>query len=108
MKPKVNIDSKSKSLFEAFVNSFGGYPIGYAIGILILPISVGWIKEDPFTVNIFITLVYAVASFTRIYFLRRLFEKFGFDDNFIRLTMKLYTKLTKRIRGLQRRNPGLY
>ena len=101
MKPnQVKVDSKRKSLSEAFVNSFGGYPIGYAIGILILPISVGWIEEDPFTVNIFITLVYAVVSFARIYFLRRLFEKLGFDDNFIRLTMKLYTKLTKRIRGL--------
>ncbi len=93
-------DSRTKSLSEAFVNSFGGYPIGYVIGIVILPVSVGWIEEDPFTVNIFITLVYAVVSFTRIYFLRRLFEKFGFDDNFIRLAMKLYTKLNKRIRDL--------
>ena len=108
MKPnQVKVDSKRKSLSEAFVNSFGGYPIGYAIGILILPVSVGWIEEDPFTVNIFITLVYAIVSFTRIYFLRRLFEKFGFDDNFIRLAMKLYTKLTRKIRGIQRRNPGL-
>ena len=109
MKPnQVKVDSKRKSLSEAFVNSFGGYPIGYAIGILILPVSVGWIEEDPFTVNIFITLVYAVVSFARIYFLRRLFEKLGFDDNFIRLAMKLYTKLTRKIRGLKRRNPGLY
>jgi len=108
MKPnQIKADSRRKSLSEAFVNSFGGYPIGYAIGILILPVSVGWIEEDPFTVNIFITLVYAIVSFARIYFLRRLFEKLGFDDNFIRLTMKLYTKLTRKIRGLQRRNPGL-
>jgi len=101
MKPnQIKADSRRKSLSEAFVNSFGGYPIGYAIGILILPISVKWIEEDPFTVNIFITLVYAVVSFARIYFLRRLFEKIGFDDNFIRVAMKLYTKLTKRIRDL--------
>ena len=31
-------DAKSKSVSEALVNSFGGYPIGYGIGILILPI----------------------------------------------------------------------
>ena len=36
---KQNMDSKKKSASEAFVNSFGGYPIGYAIGIVILPLS---------------------------------------------------------------------
>jgi len=89
-------DTRSKTLSEAFVNSFGAYPIGYAIGIIILPLSVGWIEEDPFTVNIFITLIYATVSFVRIYFLRRIFEKIGFDDNFIKLSMKLYQKLTKK------------
>jgi len=87
------LDSRSKSLSEAFVNSFGGYPIGYGIGIVILPISMGWLQEDVFTANIFITLVYATASFIRIYYLRRLFERIGFDDNFIRLGMKLFFKI---------------
>ncbi len=86
-------DSRSKSLSEAFVNSFGGYPIGYGIGIVVLPLSMGWLQEDVFTANVFITLVYASVSFLRIYYLRRLFEKFGFDDNFIRLAMKLYRKV---------------
>ena len=90
-------DSRGKSLSEAFVNSFGGYPIGYALGIIILPLSVGWIKEDPFTVNIFITLIYATVSFVRIYFLRRVFEKFGFDDNFIKLGIKLYLRTKNRV-----------
>jgi len=89
-------DSRGKSLSEAFVNSFGGYPIGYGIGIVILPISMGWLQEDVFTANIFITSVYATASFVRIYYLRRIFEKFGFDDNFIRLAMKLYRKVRKK------------
>ena len=87
------LDSRSKSLSEAFVNSFGGYPIGYGIGIIILPISMGWLQEDVFTANIFITLVYATVSFLRIYFLRRIFERFGIDDNFIRLGMKLFSKI---------------
>jgi len=42
-------DSRSKSLSEAFVNSFGGYPIGYGIGVIVLPISMGWLQEDVFT-----------------------------------------------------------
>jgi len=86
-------DTRSKSLSEAFVNSFGGYPIGYGIGIIVLPLSMGWLQEDVFTANIFITLVYATASFLRIYYLRRVFERIGFDDNFIRLAMKLYRKV---------------
>jgi len=86
-------DSRSKSLSEAFVNSFGGYPIGYGIGVIVLPISMGWLQEDVFTANIFITLVYATVSFLRIYYLRRVFERIGFDDNFIRLGMKLFSKI---------------
>jgi len=91
-------DSKAKSLSEAFVNSFGAYPIGYAIGIMILPISMEWLQEDVFTANIFITLVYATFSFVRIFFLRRLFERLGFDDNFIILGKKGILKLIKCVR----------
>jgi len=90
-------DTKAKSLSEAFVNSFGAYPIGYAIGIVILPLSMGWLQEDVYTANIFITLVYATFSFVRIFFLRRLFERLGVDDNFIRLGMKLYSKIRLRV-----------
>ncbi len=85
-------DSRKKSASEAFVNSFGGYPIGYAIGIVILPLSTGWIQEDPLVANLAITLVYAIVSFTRSYFLRRIFEKHGIDDNFIKLGIKLFKK----------------
>jgi len=86
-------DSRSKSALEAFVNSFGAYPIGYAIGIIVLPLSIGWLQEDLFMANVFITLVYATISFLRIFFLRRVFERFGFDDNFIRLGQKLVRRL---------------
>jgi len=90
-------DSRSKSLSEAFVNSFGGYPIGYGIGVIVLPISMGWLQDDIFTANIFITLVYATVSFLRIYFLRRIFVRLGFDDNFIRLGMKFYQRIKGRL-----------
>ncbi len=89
-------DSRKKSASEAFVNSFGGYPIGYALGIIILPLSVGWIQEDPLTANLAITFVYALVSFTRSYFLRRIFERNGIDDNFIRLGIKLVKKMVLR------------
>jgi len=92
------LDSKKKSASEAFVNSFGGYPIGYAIGIVILPLSTGWIESDPYTANVVITGVYATVSFVRSYFLRRIFEKYGIDDNFIRIGIKFVQK------NIQRRN----
>jgi len=86
-------DSKKKSASEAFVNSFGGYLIGYGVGIVILPISMGWIQEDPLTANLTITFVYASVSFVRSYFLRRTFEKYGIEDNFLRLGIKLIRKI---------------
>ena len=92
------VDSKKKSASEAFVNSFGGYPIGYGVGIIILPLSTGWIQEDPYMANIAITGVYATVSFVRAYFLRRIFEKYGIDDNFIRLAKRGIVKLSGAIR----------
>ncbi len=94
----VSKDSHKKSLSEAFVNSFGGYPVGYGLGIVILPLSMGWIQEDPLTANLAITFVYATVSFVRSYFLRRVFEKFGIDDNFIRLGKKGMLKIVKTVR----------
>ena len=93
MKIENGIDSHKKSLSEALVNSFGGYPIGYGVGIVVLPLSMGWIQEDPYMANIAITTVYATVSFVRSYFLRRIFEKYGVDDNFIRLGLKSFRKL---------------
>jgi len=91
------VDTRSKSLSEAFINSFGAYPIGYGIGIVILPLSMGWLQEDVFTANVFITLVYATFSFIRVYYLRRIFERLGVDDNFIRLGVKFYQEIKGRL-----------
>ena len=90
-------DSKKKSASEAFVNSFGGYPIGYGVGIVILPLSMGWIQENPLVANLAITFVYATVSFVRSYALRRTFERFGIDDNFLRTGMKLIRKLRSKL-----------
>ena len=91
------LDSKKKSASEALVNAVGGYPIGYGLGIIILPICAGWIQEDPYIANVAITGAYAVTSFVRSYFLRRIFEKYGIDDNFIRLGQKSIRKLLGRM-----------
>ena len=91
------LDSKKKSASEALVNALGGFPVGYGLGIIILPISTGWIQDDPYMANIAITGAYAVTSFVRSYFLRRVFEKYGIDDNFIRLGKKIIQKLIKRL-----------
>ena len=87
-------DSHKKSISEAFVNSFGGYPVGYGLGIVILPLSMGWIQEDPLVANLAITFVYASVSFARSYVLRRVFERLGIDDNFIKLGIKAVRKIT--------------
>jgi len=91
-------DSHKKSLSEAFVNSFGGYPVGYGLGIVVLPLSMGWIQEDPLVANLAITFVYATVSFARSYFLRRIFERFGIDDNFIKLGVKLFKKIIRSLK----------
>ena len=91
------LDSKKKSASEALVNAVGGYPIGYGLGIIILPISTGWIQEDPYMANIAITGTFAATSFVRSYFLRRIFEKYGIDDNFIRLGRKSIQKLIEKL-----------
>ena len=92
-----SLDTKKKSASEALVNALGGYPIGYGLGIIILPLCSGWIQEDPYMANVAITGAYAVTSFVRSYFLRRVFEKYGIDDNFIRLGRKSIQKLIERL-----------
>jgi len=96
MNKTISKDSHKKSLSEAFVNSFGGYPVGYGLGIVILPLSLGWIQEDPLTANLAITFVYASVSFVRSYFLRRIFERYGIEDNFITLGMKLVQNVLRK------------
>ena len=98
----VSTDSHKKSMSEAFVNSFGGYPVGYGLAIVILPLSMGWIQEDPLVANLAITFVYASVSFVRSYFLRRVFEKFGIDDNFLKLGIKLIRKIIKNTKSFDK------
>ena len=89
-------DSHKKSISESLINSLGGFPIAYGLGIIILPLSTGWIQSDPLIANIAITSAYAGVSFVRSYFLRRIFEQHGIDDNFIRIGIKVIQKIIPR------------
>ncbi len=86
----VTKDSQKKSLTEALINSIGAYPISLVIAITLLPACAGWISTDPISAGMFITFTYALASFARVYVLRRVFEKYGYDDNFLKLAIKLW------------------
>jgi len=82
-------DTQKKSLTEALFNSVGAYPISLVIAITLLPACAGWISTDPIAAGMFITFTYASVSFVRVYVLRRVFEKFGYDDNFLKLAIKM-------------------
>ncbi len=89
-------DTRSKSLSEALVNTFGGYPVGYAVGIAVLPATTGWMQEDPLVANAAITAVFTAASFVRLYVLRRVFDRLGYDDNIARLAIRVYRRIRRR------------
>ncbi len=91
----IKTESK-KNASVAFANLFVGYSTGYGLEIIVLPLSLGWIQDDPLTANLTITFVYASVSFVRSYFLRRTFEKYGIEDNFLRLGVKLFKKINWR------------
>ena len=87
-----DIDSYKKSLLEALANLCGGYPMMFVAGIILLPLSTNWIKEDPLVANMTITGAYASINFTRSFLLRRLFAKNRFYDSAIKLWKKLKRK----------------
>jgi len=85
-------DTKSKSLQESAANTACSFPLAYVITIIILPMSTDWINESPFIAGIAITGVFTLVSFLRIFALRRVFEKLGYDDNFYKIIKKLTSK----------------
>jgi hypothetical protein len=80
-------------LLEAATNSIGGYPVGFIMGIVILPLSINWIQKDPIVANLTITMLYVCVSFVRTYLLRRVFIKYNIDDNFLRLGIRTIKKI---------------
>ena len=88
MQVRNNNIPQSKGLVESLMNSLGGYPVGFAMGLIILPLSLNWIQKDPITANLTITMIYVCVSFVRTYFLRRVFSKYNIEDNFVILIVK--------------------
>ncbi|MCV0410312.1 hypothetical protein [Nitrosopumilus sp.] len=84
------IDSYKKSLMEAFANLTGGYPLIFIVGLIVLPLSVNWIKEDPIVANLAITGAYASINFTRSFVLRRLFLKYGIYEKMTTFLKRLF------------------
>ena len=80
-------------LLVAATNSIGGYPVGFIMGIVILPLSINWIQKDPIVANLTITMLYVCVSFVRTYLLRRVFIKYNIDDNFLRLGIRTIKKI---------------
>ncbi len=91
-------DRRSKSAMESLMNSLGGFPIAYLVGMTILPMSGPWIQHDPIMANLAITTIFATISFVRTYYLRRLFAKYGFDDNLVRLSTRGIFRLVQSLR----------
>ena len=93
MQVRNNNIPQSKGLVESLMNSLGGYPVGFAMGLIILPLSLNWIQKDPITANLTITMIYVSVSFVRTYFLRRVFSKYNIDDNVVRLAISAISKI---------------
>jgi len=83
-KPQIH---KKTDMLEAVTNSIGGYPVGFLVGLAILPLSLEWIQKDPIAANLTITMIYVSVSFVRTYFLRRIFSKYKINDNFLVLAI---------------------
>jgi len=96
-------DTKAKTLQETLVNTLGGYPLAYSLGIVILPLSAEWIISEPLQANLAISLCFASLSFVRIFVIRRIFTKLGYDDNIIRLAIMAYRKGLCKIKSKESR-----
>lgn len=95
------MDSRGKSLTEAGVNTGIGYWINCGANLAILPIvcvpiaqayqSGDWTELG--IINLYVGVIYTVVSVVRQYGLRRLFERFGENENFYTLTKKMIRKI---------------
>ena len=90
-------DTRSRSLSEALVSSISSYPLGFSIGIIILPLSVDWLSANAWMATAAVTATYTTCSCVRIYCLRRIFTRLDSDDNFIKLGIKLCRLCKKKI-----------
>ena len=70
------VQSRSRSFYEAFINISVGYIIRITANALILPF---FVKNFTLTDNLILGVIYTLISLTRIYLIRRWFNK---EDKF--------------------------
>ncbi|UVF62261.1 hypothetical protein [Nitrososphaeria virus YSH_1032793] len=91
------MDSKGKSLTETGVNTGVGFWINFGMNLSILPIFAIPMAEAVHNgdtgklveLNIYIGIIYTFISIGRQYGFRRLFERFGENENFYTLLKRL-------------------
>lgn len=82
------MDSKLKSLTEAFVNIIPGFIISYLSNLYILPYFAEGIMVSDFFTLFQISIWFTVISLIRSYVFRRLFERMGEHENFYTFTKR--------------------
>ena len=89
-------DSKLKSISESFANIIIGFPINYGANLAILPFFLdGWnTLEESLATAFYIGFWFTVVSVVRTYALRRLFNRYGKNEN-------LYTLTIRGVKGLK-------
>jgi len=96
-------DTNLKSFSEVASNLIVGYNVNYGANWLILPLFVGpmsaaWESANygEFALlNVYAGLFYTVVSAVRMFYLRRLFSRFGSKENLFTLVKRLYCHVRK-------------
>ena len=92
-------DSKLKSATESFVNIAVGFPINYGANLAVLPFYAGGFGtvEDSLNSAFQIGIFFTFISIGRSYFLRRVFNHFGENENGYTLTVRLCKRIKRAI-----------
>jgi hypothetical protein len=92
-------DSKLKSISESFTNIVVGFPINYGANLVIIPFFLdGWnTVEESLLTAFYIGFWFTVVSVIRTYALRRLFNRFGKNENFYTLLIRAGKGIKKKI-----------
>ena len=97
LEPEVLKDSRFKSATESFVNIAVGFPINYGANLAVLPFYASGFGtiEDSLSSAFQIGILFTVISIGRSYFLRRVFNHFGANENGYTLTVRLLKRIKK-------------
>lgn len=89
-------DSKLKSLSEVTVNILVGYSINYTANVFILPPYADRIGHTDLLAFAEIGLWFTLVSLVRQYGFRRLFERFGKNENLYTLSIRFINRIRRK------------